>query len=242
MSKRSTSLQILLKLWQYLSRRRRVQIVALFAFILIASILEAVSVSALIPLLTMITTPEKLMGLPFVEQLSVASQNTMFADPLLLTTVIFIFFSIASVLVRFLLLCIQVKLNNAIGAEISLEIYKRALYKSYESHLDENSSSLISMITNKIHFVISHGLNPVAVLVTSVFMTIAILATLLFINFAVTTVLLVCLIAIYIIVVKLTYKILIRNSSIISSGQTEIVKIAQEGMGGMRDILLHGSR
>jgi ABC-type multidrug transport system fused ATPase/permease subunit len=242
MSQKLVSHKILLQLWKHFSRRRRLQIIALFVLILIASALEAVSVSSLIPLLTVMTAPEKITSLPFIDVIYQVSQNTVFADPLLLTTVIFISLSIVSAVIRWLLLCVQVKLNNAIGLEISVEIYKRSLYKSYEEYLNTNSSSLISIITNKIDYVISHALNPVVVLVTSLFMTLAILGTLLFINFVVTTVLLICLALVYIFVIKVTYRILLRNSSVISIGQTEVVRIAQEGMGGMRDILLHGSQ
>ncbi len=50
---------------------------------------------------------------------------------------------------RLLLLWATARLSNAIGADLSIEMYRRTLYQPYRLHVVRNSSEVIDGITNK---------------------------------------------------------------------------------------------
>jgi ATP-binding cassette subfamily B protein len=209
---------------------------------LVVSLVEVISISAVVPFLALLSSPNQLDGYKW---LSLLLNKISFLNPdnlLFCVTVVFIFLTIFSAVLRLLLLFVQTKLSYAIGAEYSLEIYRKTLYQSYEVHLNQNSSEFISGITSKVNNIISNAVNPVLVIVSCAFMLLAICSTLIFIEPLVTIAVFTFFAFIYLIVYGLTKKRLLINGLEVSAEQSKVIKTVQEGLGGIRDILLDGSQ
>ena len=142
---------------------------------------------------------------------------------------------------RFLTYC-STRLSFAIGADFSIEIYRRTLYQDYSFHIQQNSSEIINGIITKTNTVISKVLVPILNFVTSMIMIVGIFSILLFINLEVAFFSMLVLGSAYILIAYLAKRTLIRNSSVIAKQSDKMVKSLQEGLGGIRDVLIDGTQ
>jgi ABC-type multidrug transport system fused ATPase/permease subunit len=242
MKKNKNILNNLKYLWYHLNIRRRIQFAILFLFMLLGSFMEALSIGTLMPFLGVLTAPEKVfnhqLAQPFIQMLSIAEPK----DLLLPITIIFVVAIILSGVMRLILVLIQTLLSHAIGAEISIEVYRRTLYQKYTVHVARNSSEVIAGITNKANSVVSNILLPAFTICSSVMMLFAIMITIVAIEPIVALVSFASFGSIYLLITIFTKKRLLINSQRISLEQNQVFKALQEGLGGIRDILINGTQ
>jgi ATP-binding cassette subfamily B protein len=140
---------------------------------------------------------------------------------------------------RILLLWAGNRLSYAVGADLSLSIYRRTLYQPYAVHIARNSSEIINGISRKTGNVIGMITAVITFLGSSIIL-ITILVALLLINPLITFTTFGVLGFIYIAIVFLTRKRQLACSKIIADESTQVIKLLQEGLGGIRDILIDG--
>ncbi|OHB70602.1 MAG: ABC transporter ATP-binding protein [Planctomycetes bacterium RBG_16_43_13] len=232
---------LLRRLWQHISRHRRYQFILMLVLTLASSCAEVVSLGAVLPFIGILTQPDKVFNFPLmagvIQALGIAS-----AEGLVLPLTIA--FAVAALItggLRLLLLWVSIRLANATGIDLSNEIYRRTLYQPYRVHIARNSSEIISGITQKVGTATSVLMSLLTV-VSSAALFAAILLTLLAIDPMVTTVTMTVFGAAYGIVTWLTRYRLVRNSQCIAHEQTQVIKALQEGLGGIRDVLLDGAQ
>lgn len=209
---------------------------------LVSAFAEVVSLGAVLPFLGAITAPDRVFSHPFVAELAqgwgITSANQL-ALPL---TIAFAVAALAAAGIRLLLLWATTRLSFAAGADLSIEVYRRTLYQPYRVHIARNSSELISGISGKVGGVVFGGVLPVLTLVSSSLLLLAILSALLAIDAAVATVAAAGFGATYVLITWFSRKRLERNSQRIAHEQTRVIKVLQEGLGGIRDVLLDGTQ
>lgn len=232
---------LLRRLWKHISRRRRYQFILMLALTLVSSCAEVVSLGAVLPFIGILTQPDKVFNFPLmagvVQALGIAS-----AEGLVLPLTIA--FAVAAVIaggLRLLLLWVSIRLANASGIDIGIEVYRRTLYQPYRVHIARNSSEIISSITQKVGTA-TGVLMSLLTVVSSMALFAAILLTLLAIDPMVTTVTMIVFGGAYGIVAWLTRHRLVLNSQCIAHEQTQVIKALQEGLGGIRDVLLDGAQ
>ncbi len=238
----SISVQQIQKLWQHLNPRRRVQCAFLLALMLISALAEVISIGALLPFLSTLAAPEKVFSYPLVHGLA-GNFGIKQADEILLPlTVIFILAAIISGSVRLLLLWATTKFTFTVGADLSSEIYRRTLYQPYNVHIARNSSEIISGITNKTHDLIFHVILPSLTIINSIVLLVFLCSALLYVSSLVTLGAAGSFGLCYIILAKLMHKRLVKNGHIVAKEQTNNIRILQEGLGGIRDVLLDNTQ
>jgi ATP-binding cassette subfamily B protein len=109
-------------------------------------------------------------------------------------------------------------------------------------HVARNSSEVISGITNKVNGVVFGVLLPLLTLVSSTVLLVAIMLALIAIDPMVASVAAVGFGASYALITWMSRRRLHRNSQRIAYEQTQVVKALQEGLGGIRDVLLDGTQ
>jgi len=232
----------LVKLWKQIEKRRKKQSIFVLILMFVASIFEVISIAAIIPFLGALTAPEQLyqhhLMSPLVEyfKLSAASQLIL---PL---TFIFILAVIMAGIIRLTLLFVMTRFSFATGADISINIYNRTLYQDYLTHIERNSSEVIDGIISKTNIVIGGIVGPILVLISSSIMLIAIMATLFLVDSKVALISSVGFGLIYLIVILFTRSRIKENSRRIAKESTSMIKSLQEGLGGIRDVLISGSQ
>ncbi len=230
------------KLWQHFSKRRHKQFYLLLILMSLASLVEVVSIGAVLPFLGVLTAPESLfqhsLAQPLIELLEINSAEQM----LLPVTIIFIVATVFSGVTRLLLLYVMTKLSQAVGADLSISIYRRTLYQKYAVHVQRNSSVVINGVINKTGAVVGGVITPTMTLISSTMFITAIIFTLFSIDIAVASIASIGFGGLYWIVIRLTRKRLQENSQCIAQKSTLMIKSLQEGLGGIRDVLVDGSQ
>jgi ATP-binding cassette subfamily B protein len=208
---------------------------------IVVSFAEVFTIGAVLPFLGVLTAPEKIfaheLAQPFITLLQMQSAE----DLLLPFTLIFIMAAVFSGLARIALLWVQTRLSMAIGADFSVQVYERTLYQPYSLHVSRNSSEILAGVQKAVGLVGSI-IQPVMLLISSFIILVAVIATLLaiepvtalaaFLGFAV----------IYAAVVSITKRRIAHNSQTIAAQQGRFTKAIQEGLGGIRDVLIDGTQ
>lgn len=208
---------------------------------ILASFAEILSIGAVLPFLGALTDPDRVFGYPVVRQLGHAVGVTS-ADQLLLpATICFCVAAIVAGSIRLLLLWASTRVSFATGADLSDSIYRRTLYQPYHVHIGRNSSSVISGITNKVAVSVN-VLSQTLALVSSLILLVSIALALIAIDPVVALIASLAFGSSYGAISLASRRQLRRNSEHIANAQTQVVKALQEGLGGIRDVLIDGTQ
>jgi ABC-type multidrug transport system fused ATPase/permease subunit len=233
---------LLVMLFRHISGRRRRQFGLLMGLILVSAFMEVISLGAVLPFLGILVAPDRVFGYPIIADVAQVWGITS-ADQLVFPlTVAFAAAALLAAAIRILLMWASTRLAVTCGTDLSIEVYRRTLYQPYQFHLARNSSELISGITNKVNSVVFGVLMPLLTLVSSTILLLAIMITLLAIDPMAASVAAVGFGTGYALITWISRKQLHRNSQRIAYEQTKVIKALQEGLGGIRDVLLDGSQ
>jgi ABC-type bacteriocin/lantibiotic exporter with double-glycine peptidase domain len=230
------------RLWAHIAPRRKKQLGFLVVISVITSFAEVVSIGAVLPFLGVLMSPEKVFAnadiQPIVSSLEVTDPNQL----LLPLTLLFIAAAAFSAGMRITLIWAQTRLGHAIGADLSLQIYEKTLYQPYPLHVSRNSSEVIAGISGKINSVVYSSLLPLLNAISSVLILLTIMAVLIAIDPVVAVATFGGFGVVYALIMVLFRKRLIQNSQRISRESNQVVKALQEGLGGIRDVLIDGTQ
>jgi len=234
--------KLLGRLWRHISARRRGQFGLLLVLVVLATFAEILSIGAVLPFLGVLTSPGPVFEHPATQPLIQALGIKTPVGLLLPLTVAFGAAVLAAGAMRLLLLWASTRLSFATGSDLSNSIYRRTLYQPYAVHVARNSSEVIDGISAKVWNVIYGIILPILTLVSAGIMLVTILVAFL------ATFPVIALTAfggfglIYAVVIRLTRRRLAANSRQIADASTQVIKSLQEGLGGIRDVLIDGSQ
>ena len=235
-------LSLLNRLWHHMSQKRRWQFGLLLILMIFTSFAEILSIGAVLPFLGVLTSPERIFNHPAAQPFNTYLGLTA-ADQLLLPlTIAFGVAAIVAGAMRLLLLWASNGISYGTGADLSLDVYRRTLYQSYAVHVARNSSEIISGISGKARAMIGGVLVPILTIISSSIMLAAIVIALLVVEPFIAIAALVCFGGIYGLIVRFTRSRLAINGEMIARESDRVLKSLQEGLGGIRDVLLDGSQ
>ena len=233
-------LYLLKRLWSNVTKRRQSQFVLLFILMVVGSFSEVISIGAVLPFLAVLVAPEQIFN-------NVAFQPIIqyfgLTDPSQLLLPLTIVFGVAVIVangMRLLLLWVSTRLSFATGADIGIGIYTRTLYQPYSFHCNQNSSEIITAIATKTDLVIYSVIMPVLLILNSFVLVIAIFSALLVVDALAALVTFGVLAFIYSAIIFLKRNELAKEGLLIARESTNRIKALQEGLGGIRDVLIDG--
>ena len=233
---------LIFRLWGHLSGRRRLQLGALLALMIIVSFAEAISIGTVIPFLGILTSPDWLFNHPIAQPFITRLGFTEPKELLKPLTILFASAAVVSGGLRLLLHWTQTRLGCAIGADFSIGIYRRTLYQAYSVHISRNSSEVIAGVTTKADSVVYQTVLPLFTVFSSTMMLLTTLTALVAVQPVVAITSIASFGGIYALAIMLTRSRLRRDSKLISLEQTSILKALQEALGGIRDVLIDGTQ
>jgi len=233
---------MLTSLWCHLTKRRQKQFWLILILMIISSISEIISISAVLPFLGILIAPEQVYQYPLIQPVIQILEITKPRQLILPLTILFITAALLAGVIRLTLLYAMTRLSFATGADLSINIYRRTLYQEYETHVSRNSSEVINSIITKTNIVIGGVLTPVLLLISSTIMLIGIIGVLFVININVALIVFIGFGSLYWLVVRYTKTHLKNNSKIVADQSTQMIKSLQEGLGGIRDVLIDGTQ
>lgn len=193
------------------------------------------------PFLGALSSPQKVFDYsgmqPLITLLGIKSAEGL----LLPLTAGFVLLSVVASSMRLLMSWVNNRLSYAVGADTSTCMYYKTLYQPYSVHVSRNSSEIISGIVKKTDTVIAvllallnllgSGLILFAILMTLLWLQ-PVIALLVFGGFGL----------IYALIVYFTRRRVKAYGQQISSQSSQVIKALQEGLGGIRDVLIDGNQ
>jgi ABC-type multidrug transport system fused ATPase/permease subunit len=233
--------KLLLRLWHHISLRRRGQFGLLLVLMIIASFAEILSIGAVLPFLAILTDSERVFtntyAQPIIQLLGLTEPKQL----LLPLTIAFGLAALIAGFMRLLLLWASTRLSYVTGADLSIDIYRRTLYQPYAVHVSRNSSEVINGISGKTGATINI-INMTLNLIGASVMLITILMALLSVDPVIALTAFGGFGLIYFLIIQLTRKRLLINSQTVARESSSVIKSLQEGLGGIRDVLIDGSQ
>ena len=232
----------MVRLWRRLSPRRQHQFGLVLGLMVISAFAEVVSLGAVLPFIGILTAPNRVLNYPLIADMAEARGITS-ADQLVVPlTMAFIATVVLAAAIRMLLLWVGARFISASGADLSVEAYRRTLYQPYRVHVARNSSEVISGITNKVNGAVFGVLLPLLTLASSILLLVAVMLALIAIDPMAASVAVIGFGISYGLITWMTRRQLYRNGLRVNCEQTQVIKALQEGLGGIRDVLLDGTQ
>ena len=197
---------------------------------------------AILPFLGVLTAPERVFAHPRAEPLVQLFGIAQPEELLLPLTLVFVAAIVVAGVLRLSLTYVTTRFSFAVGADFSIEVYRRTLYQPYPIHVSRNSSEIINGIVGKTAMMIGSILVPMLTLFSSAVLLIGIALAFLTLDPLTTLVAGGGFVAIYWSISRLTRRRLQQNSECIARESTQVIKSLQEGLGGIRDVLIDGSQ
>lgn len=225
------------RLWAHVSSQRRRQLYLVFALMALGAMAELFTLGAIIPFLALVADPDKAASFPILQDLFTAvgwSDTERIVVPAML---LFAFVAMAAAGILLLLLWMSQRFVFELGNDLSVEVFRRTLYQPYLYHVSKNSSDQIAAV-NKVDMVVNgvlyQSMQVAIAVIVSVFIAIALIvidpkmALIAGIGFGL----------IYLVVTNVTRFRIRRNSQVWADMQGKRVKALQEGLGGIRDVII----
>ena len=241
MKKNKTFRDVFMRLWPHLSPHHKKKFTFILFLMVITSIAEMFSIASVIPFLGVIAAPDTVFNLEIFQGLIQFFSITSPQQMVLPITILFSTAAIFAGLMRMLLLWSNIQFSFSCGSDLSVKMYERTIHQPYSVHLERNSSEVISGVTAKTNILIDI-IGKFLVLLSSIFIVNSVFLILLYFNPIVALTVFVFFGFFYFLVFKFTRKRLKVNGDLISSKLTLIIKNLNEGLGGIKDILLSGTQ
>ncbi|MGI9204991.1 MAG: ABC transporter ATP-binding protein [Woeseiaceae bacterium] len=233
---------LLPRLWHHVGVVRQRQFLLLLLLMLLSGLAEIVSLGMVLPFIGVLAAPDTVMQYRFVDSFARATGISTGAELVLPLTIAFATAAVLAGAVRLLLVRVSTRITFLSGSDLSIEIYRRTLYQPYSVHVGRSSSEMISGIANKVGNTVLGVMLPMITLISSIVLLVAIMSALIAINYVVALVAVGGFGGSYLIISWFARWRLKRNGERIANEQTQVVKALQEGLGGIRDVLLDGSQ
>tara|TARA_B100000212_G_scaffold89261_1_gene65442 strand:+ start:15428 stop:17077 length:1650 start_codon:yes stop_codon:yes gene_type:complete len=206
-----------------------------------SGILEVISISAIIPFLAVITNTGNFQNNWFIKELifnnfSIESNNFP-----LLFSLLFAFTALIAGIIRLLNYWLNARLSALITSDFSVMGFNNTLNQPYETFLNKNSSALI-IAAAKQYEVLGEVIRSILQFLTGFFISIFLIFGILITNWKITFYFVIIFSFFYFLIVNFVSKKLFRNSKVIAKSAFDLVKIVQESIGSIRDIILDKSQ
>ena len=232
---------LLLELFAHLPAKRIRQLLLLIPLVIVGALSEIIFIGSVVPLVSLMAAPNAFFSSPVASQVLSLFSLDQVSDPGPMFAAIFMLIVIVATLIRVFLMYVTNKLVFGLSYDVGVRLYTLFINQPYNYHLSRSSGEVLADF-NKVQILTGGIFRPVIDGAVSVCLSAAIFAGLVLVNagIAITSAALIgCL---YALTGSLLRKYLTQNSSIIAGVQAKRVKVVQEGLGGIRDLILDGSQ
>ena len=234
----STVFVIIRSIWDQLNRRRKYQCLLLLGLMVFSAFTEMISLGAVVPFLGVLSEPENVFQYAIIADLAPIFGITSAEQLIFPITAVFCLAALISGTIRIMQLWASTRIAYSVGHDLSTSAFLRTLYQPYEQHLERNSSEVIAGV-HKVDnvFVV---LIQMFILVNAVIMSITVIVALTLIDPFIAMLVFVGFGGIYGMITLLTKRRLSINSKKVAREEIYRLKALQEGLGGIRDVILGG--
>lgn len=227
--------------YQTMSARRRLQLLATTVLMVLGGFAELLTIGIALPFLSLLTNPGRIQSLPIVSSILAHFGKPPLHTIFLWATVALFISIFAATFIRLMLIWVSQNLVLLLAHDMAVRIYSRLLHQAYSYHLRRNTSEVVDGI-EKVQTITFGLLLPGMNAITSSFIAIIIMALLFLIEPWTAMIAGGTIGTIYVAISYGTRRILVSKGSILAADSVARVKQLQEGLGGIRDILVEHSQ
>lgn len=231
--------QSLRLLWRTLSRRRRRQLLGLQVLSLVAAVGEVANLGALLPFLRLLANPQD--GLSALGPLAEPLHSLPEQHLLLILGLAFIVLVVLSSLLRIVTIQSQLRLAALIGADLGYQVFAAALVRPLAWHLRHNSSTVLSHLTKDVDQA-NESIQSVLILLVNLAIAILLGGALIALSPLLMLVIGGLLLGLYLVIFRYIKSSLRSDGERYTRNFQASLQVAQEGLGGIRDVLLDCSQ
>ena len=190
------------------------------------------------PFITLFLSKDPINNIALIRKISeltsINNENELF---LLITTLFCIFLFFATFFRVFNIWYIS-KLTAKVNLDFGDLLFRSNIYQSYESYTKKNSSSIISLIVEKISGATS-ALSSILSTISSLILVSAIVFSLLLYKWQILLFTFLFLYIYYLIIYKKIKEVLYKSGEVIASNNTKRIRVIQESFSGFRDLVIN---
>ncbi|RWC87346.1 MAG: ABC transporter ATP-binding protein [Mesorhizobium sp.] len=202
---------------------------------------EAATLGALLPFLARIANPEAVGGQSFLARQLAGFRLTSSSDSLLDLTILFSVVAIIAGAVRIFLAWATNSYVFSLGHEVGVKVYDQVLRQPYSYHVSRNSSSVLAAL-RQVQAITAGVMLPLLQSISGIVIGVFIVAALFALSSFITFVIFAGFGAVYLAMSLVIRKHLKKNAQIIASAQAEGIRSVQEGLGGIRDVIINDTQ
>ncbi len=206
---------------------------------LLSAIADLVSLSSALPFLYVLTNPDKIWQNQNFKEVFLFLKLDSSSDLIVPATILFIAAAVISGAIRLFNLWFNTRLAGSVGCDISTQVYKNVLNQPYSFHINEERSKIKIALLQHLTIVMK-CLNDYLNLIWSIFTMSILVFGMLFTNWII-VVSTGCIFGlIYFLLSKNSQKRLLSNGFKVADDNKKQLKMLDEAMGSIRDIILDG--
>ena len=231
----------LAEIYRRMSAPRRRQFLEVLVLMFLGAFAELATIGAVVPFLTLLANPTAIDRYSFATDILGWLGAGTPQEKLLTASVLFALIVIASAAIRFELARSTQHFSFDLAHEMLLELQRRFLFQPYAFHVERNSSTLVSALV-KAEILVCEVLISLMQAGIAGFIALFIISALIVVDPLTAIVAASAFMTIYLLASVITRDRLARNSDVISRGFDERLRIVQESLGGIRDVIIDGSQ
>ena len=151
------------------------------------------------------------------------------------------FIIVIAALLKITYVIFESRLAHKIGHVLGEKIFVNTLNLNYSEHKKNNSSFFIALIVNKVNIVVYQGFLPIFRILNGITLTLSVLIYLIFFQPILTTLIISGIVSLYVLYVFLIKSKTTKSSHIVNDNQNLIIKIIQDSLGSIKEIILSRS-
>ena len=224
---------IIKSIFNKISRKVRIKLIFIILISIIATFSELIGIGMIIPFLGSFTNEEIELIRNFKSFFGITNDLLFFQ----IITIGLIISIILSISIRFFSIYYPINVSNLIGLQLGTDVLRNTLSKNYIFHINNRSSDVVSILTNKIGSM-TNAIFSVFLMISSTIISLGIIVSLFFLFSYQIIFVLIFICIIYFIITKYTKNILIKNSFIEARSHSMMVEAIQESLGSIRNLII----
>ena len=238
----STSLPTMVaRLFGLMDPARRRQFAGVFLLMLAGALAELFTIGSVLPFLSILAGSTTAEGPTWISRLLHEITGLTGASSLPAAAALFIAAAIAAAAIRLLLSWYSQSFTLGFGHELAVEIQRRILHQPYSFHIGQHSSRILASL-EKVQILSSGVLLQLMQAASALIIGLFIILALATVDLRTTAIAAVAFGGCYLLVSRFAGPRLARNSAILGIAYDHRLKLIQESLGGIRDIIVDHSQ
>jgi len=229
------------RIYRFFSARRKRDLYVLILLIVVGAVAELATLGTLLPFLSLLAGVAQPARFPSFAHLFATLGAMTPRQQIWLSATLFAVIALTAGAIRLALNWSTQMFTARLGLDLSVEVQRRILTQPYTYHLMHSSSEAVAAI-DTVQLLVTTVLVQLIYAAAATFIAVAIIAALIYVDPFTATVAATAFSLLYILLSAATRPRLARNSEAIGTAFNERIRIVQESIGGIRDVLIDGAQ